>query len=84
VHQRVFCRECDWHGDLEEVDHVYDPKPRPGIAADCWQVCPQCRTPEHIGVVCDESGCEQEATCGTPTPSGYRQVCGFHYRQLTE
>jgi hypothetical protein len=32
------------------------------------------------GMLCDEPDCKQRATCGTPTPSGYRSVCGEHYR----
>lgn len=31
---------------------------------------------------CDEPGCSQRATCGTPTPNGYRSVCGEHYQQI--
>lgn len=31
------------------------------------------------GLLCDEPDCKQRATCGTPTPSGYRSVCGEHY-----
>lgn len=27
---------------------------------------------------CDEPGCRQEATCGFPTPHGYRRTCGRH------
>lgn len=27
---------------------------------------------------CDEPGCTREATCGFPTPSGYRRTCGEH------
>lgn len=31
---------------------------------------------------CDDPGCHREATCGTPTPNGYRRVCGRHYSAL--
>jgi hypothetical protein len=27
---------------------------------------------------CDEQGCKRRATCGTPTPAGYRKTCGQH------
>ena len=33
---------------------------------------------------CDEPGCRMQATCGAPTSSGYRRVCGDHYRALQE
>lgn len=77
--QKVLCGECDWHGPLSDVDHVYDPKPRPGTAASRWQVCPQCRTPEQILVACEIDGCWSETTCGLNHPDGvYRRTCSKH------
>src|SRR4051812_19687259 len=29
---------------------------------------------------CEHPGCARWATCGTPTPDGYRRLCGEHYR----
>jgi hypothetical protein len=40
--------------------------------------------PMPEGMICDEPGCEKRVTCGTPTPKGYRSVCGEHYRILAE
>jgi hypothetical protein len=31
---------------------------------------------------CDEPGCKERSSCGTPTPSGYRTVCGKHFAAL--
>ena len=28
---------------------------------------------------CQRDGCHEEATCGTPTPDGYKRLCGEHY-----
>ena len=28
---------------------------------------------------CEWDGCHEYATCGTPTPDGYKRVCGKHY-----
>lgn len=28
---------------------------------------------------CEVPDCHEEATCGTPTPDGYRRLCGNHY-----
>lgn len=28
--------------------------------------------------MCDEPGCKEPITCGTPTPSGYRRTCSEH------
>ena len=32
---------------------------------------------------CDEPGCSERSTCGTPTPGGYRRVCGKHFAALS-
>lgn len=32
---------------------------------------------------CETPGCNEWATCGTPTPDGYRRLCGTHYREAT-
>ena len=31
---------------------------------------------------CQAKGCYQPATCGTPTPDGYKSLCGNHYREI--
>jgi len=41
----------------------------PHIAPDAW---------------CDESGCKERYTCGTPTPNGYRKTCGKHIPRVEE
>lgn len=28
---------------------------------------------------CERDGCHDEATCGTPTPDGYKRLCYHHY-----
>ena len=33
---------------------------------------------------CDMGGCSSHATCGTPTPDGYKNVCGMHFSELTK
>ncbi len=34
---------------------------------------------EALNRRCEEPGCENEATCGTPTPDGYKRLCGTHF-----
>jgi hypothetical protein len=60
-------REC-------EIDLVQDPKAQ----SETWSVCPWCRTPEHLIVVCYYPGCWKENCCGTPTTSKYVFTCGKH------
>lgn len=33
---------------------------------------------------CDEPGCSKRASCGFPTPDGYRRTCGEHYRMYRQ
>ena len=33
------------------------------------------------GARCQIVGCNRQATCGTPTPEGYRRLCGEHYTE---
>lgn len=33
---------------------------------------------------CEYPECTERATCGTPTPDGYKRVCGNHYQLLAE
>ena len=37
-------------------------------------------TPERE---CAVSGCSSEATCGMPTPDGYKRICAKHFREAT-
>jgi hypothetical protein len=70
---KVLCSECGWHGYVGDVDRVKGPG-----SDDIWLVCRECRMPEHLLRVCDEPGCWDKATCGTPSPDGYRSTCGRH------
>ena len=50
--------------------------------------CPHCIM-EHVWPCptiprCDEPGCDNEASCGWPSPTGYRRTCGDHYRAALE
>jgi hypothetical protein len=37
---------------------------------------------EVPGRECQIEGCKKTATCGTPTPNGYKRVCLKHFRLL--
>lgn len=32
---------------------------------------------------CEAEGCHKEATCGRPTPDGYKRLCYDHYQAVT-
>jgi len=31
---------------------------------------------------CEAEGCTDWATCGTPTPDGYKWLCGTHFQEV--
>jgi hypothetical protein len=53
-------------GGLSALEHAFDV-----LGLDD----PHPLAPEEM---CDEPGCKEEITCGTPTPTGYRRTCGKH------
>lgn len=69
------CTECDWIGETHEIDRVDDPKPDSNMR---WSVCPDCRSAESFKNLCDEPGCNKEATCGWPSENNYRRTCYWH------
>jgi len=40
--------------------------------------CPKCKSVNMVGTVCDEWGCWEPDTIGTPTGDGYRRTCHTH------
>jgi hypothetical protein len=79
VTDRYLCdnRHCGWIGEEGEMLCA----PDPFNEGDMLYACPKCRD-QSLVLACDEKGCKNQATCGTPTPAGYRRVCGNHYREL--
>ena len=73
------CTACQWVGMSGALDNVKDPR-----GPDEWRVCPQCRTPENLAMVCDEPGCAERVSCGTPTQQGYRSTCHKHAPQWSK
>lgn len=40
--------------------------------------CPVCLEVGNFEALCDEPGCTNLVTCGTPTANGYRNTCSRH------
>jgi hypothetical protein len=74
---KIMCseRRCLWRGTEDQV--LKAPSPfEPDV--ECWG-CPDCKEINTMVGVCDEPGCWQETSCGTPTKDGgYRRTCGKH------
>ena len=69
------CRECDAY--MHEVDMLT--APNPFDPKDTLVGCPNCKSVGSFREICDEAGCNDEATCGFPAKdSGYRRTCYDH------
>jgi hypothetical protein len=68
-------RRCGWHGTTDELLRARNPF----NAEDVITACPKCKCLEStLLTACDEPGCWEQATCGTPTKAGYRNTCHNH------
>lgn len=77
---KYICDECEWKGkdeDLLRAPLLRAPNPF-SEDGDTMFGCPQCREPNTMIVACDEVGCWEQVSCGTPTPTGYRSTCYRH------
>jgi hypothetical protein len=75
---RFACELCAACVPEDEV--LYSPNPFTADPDDRIRGCPQCRAVETLVELCDEDGCNEQATCGFPTASGYRRTCGRHWQ----
>ncbi len=79
VEKNIKCtgRRCGWIGGESELLEAQNPF----IMGETIKACPKCgEINSTLAEVCDEPGCNEEATCGWPSPSGYRTTCGEHMR----
>lgn len=72
----LFCTEnhCNWIGrevELLKAPNPFDPE-------ETLTGCPLCRGVNTMLDCCDEPECFEYASCGTPTPTGYRRTCHKH------
>lgn len=77
---KIRCSECGWTGPADDRLIAVNP----WREAEMIEGCPVCREPVEFQRLCDEPGCTQDATCGTPSPEGYRRCCGEHYQATQE
>lgn len=72
--KRWRCDECE--KIFDEADLLT--APNPFDAESEISGCPWCKLVNMFTEICDEPGCTWEATCGFPTPQGYRRTCYKH------
>ena len=68
------CPECNWIG----CDSALLQAQNPFAPTETIVGCPSCKGIEAFVELCDEEGCQSPATCGCPTPTGYRRTCFEH------
>jgi len=68
------CKICGWIGDTWQILRA----PNPFDSEEYIFGCPNCKGVDELIVLCDEPGCENKSTIGTPTDDGYRRVCHNH------
>lgn len=75
LNEKWRCDRCfKWSGMGSELLSA----PNPFVEGDTLYACPECFTMDRIFQACDEPGCWNARSCGTPTPDGYRQTCDDH------
>lgn len=76
--QRIKCCGCAWRGEVADVLSA----PHPFIQDETLVACPECKSISDLVYVCDEPDCWEGQAAGFPSATGYRFVCGRHYRLL--
>jgi hypothetical protein len=74
LRQKWVCQECGWNGAGDKLLQA----PNPFASDEKMIGCPDCREPNSMNMACDEPECWKLASCGTPTPGGYRHTCYKH------
>ena len=68
------CTECNKIFEMDEILKAENPFYKQELIYGC----PECFSIDSFLVICDEVGCKDVVTCGTPTKEGYRGTCGKH------
>lgn len=72
--RKVQCRDCHWHGLLSACPQAENPFELGSEIVGC----PKCNATESMESCCQWFGCWKLASCGTPSPDGYRSTCFEH------
>ena len=75
--------ECEFcHGECLGKDILTAPSPFD--PSDTLYACPHCKATDGFTELCEEPGCEYEATCGTPFGTDdYKRHCHRHPPKAT-
>jgi hypothetical protein len=81
IYDKEKCRcDCGWKGHSYDLIACTVTRTDTGQSIGGTYVCPKCLDPlsDDVIMCCDEPGCWEPRSCGTPTQAGYRQTCGRH------
>ena len=77
--ERKYRCACGWDGHQSELVGCVVLRGDTGAEVEQIEVCPECLgISDTLTTCCDAPGCWDAATCGTPTPGGYRLTCEEH------
>ena len=76
---RLKCICCDHVLGMDDMLKA----PNPFDASDTIVGCPECKEVNCFQMACDEPGCLNLVSIGTPMPDGYRSTCGEHMPGVT-
>ena len=71
---KFICTQCDFICDESELLQAANPFK----SDDTVYGCPRCFGIDAAVAACDAPDCTRQASCGTPTPDGYRHTCSEH------
>lgn len=75
---RFRCDACNQVVPLDTIVTVSVPHPTKAEQSVTADQCPKCGECNYWTAICDEAGCDQPCSCGTPIAGGYRRTCGQH------
>lgn len=68
------CRKIVPDAEMLRAPHPFEP-------GDSVLGCPSCHAIDAFVDVCDEPGCDLDASCGWPSDAGYRRTCHKHWQR---
>lgn len=73
---KLKCTECDRVWASSEILTAQNPFTQDESCTIAG--CPECLAIDQFVTACDEPGCTETVSMGTPTPDGYRSTCYKH------
>ncbi|KKL83145.1 hypothetical protein LCGC14_1977660 [marine sediment metagenome] len=73
---KTVCEMCEYQSSNAFLDHLNGVNPF--NVEEIIHGCPECKSIDSFRSACDEPGCWELVSCGTPSAGGYRTTCRAH------